>query len=42
MKKVLRHAGMAALLLVLVLPLGAQKGKKDAQKEEGITRQQAD
>jgi protein-disulfide isomerase len=38
MKKFLRYASFAALLLALLLPLAAQ----DAPKDEGITRQQAD
>jgi protein-disulfide isomerase len=38
MKKFLRYAKLAALPLVLLLPLGAQ----DAAKDAGITRQQAD
>ena len=41
MRKPLRYAGFAAL--ALALPLAAQsKDKKDAAKDLGITRQQAD
>lgn len=42
MKRVFRIVGTVALPLVLLLPLGAQKSKKNAPAEEGITRQQAD
>ena len=38
MREFLRYARLAALPLALMLPLGA----KDAVKDEGITRQQAD
>ncbi len=42
MKTVFRYARILALPLALWAPLGAQNSKKGAQKDEGITRQQAD
>jgi protein-disulfide isomerase len=42
MNHYLRHARFLASALVLLLPLAAQSGKKDAKKDAGITREQAD